>query len=195
MSLKSRRGGPPTEPPAQVVVITPELQLAIRFLSLPLAALADEIRVQAGATPALELGEISSEPAPLPPAGDGIPADLFLVAEGTRWRSIAGTQGLPALSIVPDAAAESKRDAEWLIKCLDQRTVTLAKLGYALISLQPAWVEAGGTLPTGLSTNRFAELMGVHTTTVNRLVEGKRLQCAHGVYPLDVFLRGTPRKK
>lgn len=195
MTLKSRRGGPPTEPPAQVQVITPQLQLAIRVLELPLAALAEEIRAQAAALPALQLGEAPATPPPLPIPADGIAADLLLVREGARWKSIAGSHGLPVLSVAPDAAPEAKRDAEWLIHSLEQREVALVKLGDALVALQPAWVEAGGNLPTGLSTNRFAELMGVHTTTVNRLVERKRLQCVHGVYPLDGFLRGTPRKK
>lgn len=195
MSLKNRRGGPPTEPPAQVVVMTPQLTLAIRLLSLPLAALAEEIRTQAAATPALRLGDVAGPPSQLATPADGIASDLLIVREGTAWKSIAGTQGLPALSIDPAADADAKRAAEVLLRSIEQRSVTLAKLGEALISLQPAWVEAGGTLPTGLSTNRFAELMGVHTTTVNRLVDGKRLQCVHGVYSLDGFLRGTPKKK
>lgn len=195
MSLRNRRGGPPTEPPAQVFVITPELQLAIRLMSLPLAALAEEIRTQAASTPALCLGEAAGAPPQLPAPADGIAADLLIVREGKGWKSIAGTQGLPALSVDPSADAETKLAAERLIHGLEQRDVTLAKLGDALVALQPAWLEAGGALPTGLSTNRFAELMGVHTTTVNRLVDGKRLQCVHGVYSLDGFLRGTPKKK
>jgi RNA polymerase sigma-54 factor len=178
-----------------VFVVTPQLQLAIRLMSLPLAALADEIRAQAATTPALLLGEVAGAPPQIPTPSDGIAADLLIVREGKAWKSIAGTQGLPALSIDPGADAEAKHAAEVLLRSIEQRSVTLAKLGEALISLQPAWVEAGGTLPTGLSTNRFAELMGVHTTTVNRLVDGKRLQCVHGVYSLDGFLRGTPKKK
>lgn len=93
------------------------------------------------------------------------------------------------------AALEEKlRRARWLAAAVDQRRRTITALAETLLLLQGEFFT-GGELK-GITLQQAADRMGVHSSTVSRALNGKRLQCARGTYPLRFFFSaGVPLRQ
>ena len=93
-----------------------------------------------------------------------------------------------------DASDETKEyistklnQAEWVMRCIEQRGKTLNAVTRALVERQKAFFELGPGHRVPLRLSDIAERLDVHESTVSRAVREKYLQCAWGIYPMNYF--------
>jgi len=89
---------------------------------------------------------------------------------------------------VKEYLTDKLRQAQWVIKSIDQRRSTLMRCAECILETQEAFFRSGDghLVPMGLSD--ISAKLGVHESTVSRAIKGKYLQCPHGVFPLSHFL-------
>ncbi|HKL85780.1 MAG TPA: RNA polymerase factor sigma-54 [Treponemataceae bacterium] len=86
-----------------------------------------------------------------------------------------------------DFAKESIREAQWFMRTLSRRNLTILKLTRALIVFQRDFFMYGPTRLTPLRMIDVAAEIGMHQATVSRAANGKYLQCEWGLFELKYF--------
>jgi RNA polymerase sigma-54 factor len=77
--------------------------------------------------------------------------------------------------------------AKWLIGALEQRAKSTLAVARAIVAAQPTFFEAGADFLVPLTLRTVAETVGLHESTVSRVVSGKFMQTPYGVVPLRQF--------
>ena len=129
--------------------------------------------------------------------------DVIFYKEGDRWGARLYDEGLPRLKLngyyrrllsdplIPRKAKmfirEKLRSAEWLIKSLDQRGRTLLRVAEVLAEIQREFLEKGPAYLRPLNLREVAERVGVHESTVSRVIHNKYAETPHGLYELKFF--------
>jgi len=207
----------PDDPPklAQQLVMTPQLQLAIRLLSTPThelaAALAPWHAAHPGVlvelsadepdpyddedrriteddggtwTPFREHSPFAAAPAPAPASG-GVYVPVFATAaasppsradvwvSGEPPRAEANGRAFPRLRVATDDKDQA-REARWLLRALRQRARTYAKIVQGVVDLR----RANGEDPT---RRQVAEAIGMHESTIERVIAACRFETADGM--------------
>lgn len=96
------------------------------------------------------------------------------------YASIVSRGGSQALS-------EQLSQAHWLIRSIEQRASTIERTAQAIVARQQRYFEFGeiGMQPMRLAD--IAEDVGIHESTVSRVVNSKYLQCPRGLVRLKAF--------
>lgn len=131
-----------------------------------------------------------------------ITADLFVTEENGCLTVTAGDRYLPVLRVsryyqellknTDDAEVESYltekvRQANWLVKSIDQRRSTLQSCAELIVARQEEFFRFGAGHLRPMTLSDIAAEMGVHESTISRAVKGKYLQCSQGLFPLSYF--------
>lgn len=112
--------------------------------------------------------------------------------------------GLPNLQVSPDYQQllkqknalssesrgylrESKRNAEWFIKSIEQRQRTIYRVMESLLKFQRDFFERGPGAMRPLILRDVAEDIGMHESTVSRVTSNKYVHCPQGIYELKYF--------
>ncbi len=82
---------------------------------------------------------------------------------------------------------ESKRNAEWFIKSIEQRQRTIYKVMDSLLKFQREFFEKGSGSMRPLILRDVAEDIGMHESTVSRVTSNKYVHCPQGIYELKYF--------
>ncbi len=92
------------------------------------------------------------------------------------------------------ASADTKKfvrdklnSASWLIRAIEQRKTTMLKVMRAIINSQPEFFSKGPTHLRPLILQDIAEKIGMHISTVSRVINGKYVQTPHGIFELKYF--------
>jgi hypothetical protein len=184
---------------SQQLVMTPQLQMAIRLLATPSSELAALIAPTPGVEPA-EPGD----PDPLQMPND---EELELQTETgvTPWSFL-----LERPAALPEADADvwifgnppvaranravlprlrgTGRDAAWLFRALRQRSKTYERVVEALLEARPQLAIAGTIAPVPI--RQMAAKIGMHESTITRVCSACRVQNLHGVWSLTATKRG-----
>lgn len=75
----------------------------------------------------------------------------------------------------------------WLVKALEQRASTILRVATALAEHQRGFFEHGVQHLKPLTLKVIAEVVGVHESTVSRVVSNKYLSCERGIFELKYF--------
>lgn len=87
---------------------------------------------------------------------------------------------------------ERLRSARWLIRCVEQRRLTLHRVVEAIAVAQQAFFTQGFRHLRPLTLREVAGAVGLHESTVSRAVAGKYLETPFGVMPLKrLFAAGV----
>jgi RNA polymerase sigma-54 factor len=130
--------------------------------------------------------------------------DVFVVKEGEDYKIILNDDGLPKLRISPtyrrmlevkDAGSEETRNyvkeklrsALWLLKSVDQRQRTIYKVSESIVRHQRGFFDHGITQLKPLVLRDVATDIGMHESTVSRVVANKYMHTPRGVYELRFF--------
>jgi DNA-directed RNA polymerase specialized sigma54-like protein len=192
----------------KALVMTPQLQMAIRILSMSqaelFAMLAEWRANHPGAIAELQPGDpepISDEEqedfvergvpiwtflaeAPLPALA--ICPDVWVFGNPPQAR--ANPSATPRIKVVFDDVTLSRsdvREAAWLARALRMRAKTMEKVIAALVTLRPQM--AISLEPETLAPVAFrevAEAIGMHESTIKRVATALRYQTIHGVVRL-----------
>jgi len=130
--------------------------------------------------------------------------DVFVVKEGEEYKIVLNDDGLPKLRISPtyrrmldDRGAGSEetrayvkdklRSALWLLKSVDQRQRTIYKVSESIVRHQRAFLDHGISHLRPLVLRDVASDIGMHESTVSRVVANKYMHTPRGVFELRFF--------
>jgi len=133
-----------------------------------------------------------------------ITPDVFIVKEGDDYKVVLNDDGLPRLRISPtyrrmldekdgEAAAarsyvkEKLRSALWLLKSVDQRQRTIYRVAESIIRHQRGFLDGGVAHLRPLVLRDVASDIGMHESTVSRVVANKYMHTPRGVYEMRFF--------
>ena len=88
---------------------------------------------------------------------------------------------------VKEYISDKLKQAEWITRCIEQRSETLLKVARAIVEIQRPFFESGAGNRRPMRLADIAERIEMHESTVSRAVRDKYLQCTWGVYPLSYF--------
>lgn len=83
--------------------------------------------------------------------------------------------------------SEQLTQAHWLIRSIEQRASTIERTAQAIVARQQRYFEYG---EIGMQPMRLADIaqdVGIHESTVSRVVNSKYLQCPRGLVRLKTF--------
>lgn len=130
--------------------------------------------------------------------------DIIVNKEGDDYQIILNNEGLPRLRISnyyrqmltggsrsnPEAYVYLKdqmRRALWFLKSLNQREQTVYRVAQTIVTRQRDFLEKGIDFLRPLTLSEVASEVGVHESTVGRVVANKYIQTPRGVFPLKFF--------
>ena len=130
--------------------------------------------------------------------------DVFVVKEGEAYKIVLNDDGLPKLRISPtyrrmldnrEAGTEETRSyvkdklrsALWLLKSVDQRQRTIYKVAESIVKHQRGFLDHGIEQLRPLVLRDVATDIGMHESTVSRVVANKYMHTPRGVYEMRFF--------
>jgi RNA polymerase sigma-54 factor len=133
--------------------------------------------------------------------------DVYVVKVEDQYVALLNEEGLPQLRISPtyrrllDKNAGSNqandetrayvkdkfRSALWLIKSVDQRQKTIQKVANSIINFQREFLDHGIEYLRPLVLRDVANDIGMHESTVSRVVNNKYMHTPQGVFEMKFF--------
>ena len=114
---------------------------------------------------------------------DGLPKLRISAAYRRMLRSGNGAIGEEAAAYLKD----KMRSAVWLIKSLDQRQRTIYKVADSIVRHQRAFLDNGIEHLRPLVLRDVANDIGMHESTVSRVVSNKYIHTPRGLFPMKYF--------
>ncbi len=130
--------------------------------------------------------------------------DVYIVKTDEGHKAMLNEDGLPQLRISPvyrrllDKGGETSdetrayvkdkfRSALWLLKSVDQRQKTILKVATSIINFQREFLDRGIEHLRPLVLRDVASDIGMHESTVSRVVNNKYMHTPQGVYEMKFF--------
>ena len=132
--------------------------------------------------------------------------DVFIVKVGDELVIELNDDGLPHLRIsrryrnflldrrgdksqteAREYVREKMRSALWLIKCLDQRQRTIYKVADSILRQQREFLDRGIDHLRPMVLRDVADDIGMHESTVSRVVSNKYIHTPRGLFPMKFF--------
>jgi RNA polymerase sigma-54 factor len=131
--------------------------------------------------------------------------DVYIVKIEDAYVAVLNEEGLPQLRISPvyrrlldKSAVENTdetrayvkdkfRSALWLIKSVEQRQKTIHKVASSIINFQRDFLDHGIEYLKPLVLRDVASDIGMHESTVSRVVNNKYMHTPQGVYEMKYF--------
>jgi RNA polymerase sigma-54 factor len=142
-----------------------------------------------------------------PNENQSIEPDVVVTREAEGWRVTLNDDGLPRLRISPrylqmlqsgalavDARRylrERMRSALWFLRSVDQRQSTIGRVANAIVRRQEGFLEHGMTRLRPLVLRDIADDIGMHESTVSRVVANKYIATPRGVFALKFFFHSA----
>jgi RNA polymerase sigma-54 factor len=114
---------------------------------------------------------------------DGLPKLRISAAYRKLLRGGNGAIGAEAANYLK----EKMRSAVWLIKSLDQRQRTIYKVADSIVRHQRAFLDNGIEHLRPLVLRDVANDIGMHESTVSRVVSNKYIHTPRGLFPMKYF--------
>jgi RNA polymerase sigma-54 factor len=130
--------------------------------------------------------------------------DVYVVKVEDQYVAMLNEEGLPQLRISPhyrrlldkgaDNSEETRayvkekfRSALWLIKSVDQRQKTIHKVATSIVNFQRDFLDHGIEHLRPLVLRDVATDIGMHESTVSRVVNNKYMHTPQGVFEMKFF--------
>ncbi len=82
---------------------------------------------------------------------------------------------------------EKMRNAVWLMKSIDQRQRTIYKVARSIVSFQQGFLDQGIEHLRPMVLRQVAEDIGMHESTISRVVSNKYMYTPRGLFPMKFF--------
>ena len=86
---------------------------------------------------------------------------------------------------------ENKRNAQWIIKSVEQRQRTLYRVVESLLKFQREFFEKGPLYMKPLVLREVADDIGMHESTISRVTANKYVHTPQGIYDLRYFFNSA----
>ena len=132
-----------------------------------------------------------------------IEPDVYVERVDGEYRIVLNDDGMPRLRMsrrylrmleahalepgVENYLREKMRSALWLMKSIDQRQRTIYKVAQSIVTYQKAFFDHGLEQLRPMVLRQVADDIGMHESTVSRVVSNKYMHTARGLYPMRFF--------
>jgi RNA polymerase sigma-54 factor len=139
-----------------------------------------------------------------------ITPDVYVIKDGEDYRVILNEDGLPRLRISPayrrlltemargggeagaqDFVKEKVRAAFRLIRSLEERQRTIGKVANSIVQFQREFLDQGIERLRPLVLRDVAEEIGMHESTVSRVVNQKYMHTPRGLFEMRFFFHSS----
>ncbi len=136
--------------------------------------------------------------------------DVYVVKSGDDYKVTLNDDGMPRLRISgfyrnlvggspPGASAENGKkyirermqSAAWLIKSIQQRQRTIFKVAESIVQFQRNFLDGGISFLKPLVLRDVAESVGMHESTISRVVTNKYMHTPQGIYEMKFFFSSS----
>lgn len=137
----------------------------------------------------------------------GITPDIYVIRDGDRWVVVDNDRGMQRLFInesltqklLRDPAAknfvgEKLRNAQWLIRAIEQRRKTIIRVGECIVEMQRDFFEKGVAHLKPMILRDVAEKLEMHESTISRVTTNKYMHCPQGLFELKYFFNSSIRR-
>ncbi len=83
------------------------------------------------------------------------------------------------------------QEAKWLIKSLQERSITIIRVSRAIMKNQKEFLEKGKLFLKPLILKNIAEELDLHESTISRVTTNKFIHTPHGTFELKYFFGST----
>jgi RNA polymerase sigma-54 factor len=119
--------------------------------------------------------------------------DLVAVRGPQGWTLALNRSALPALS-VSDGKGGGRAAARELIRQIENRNATLLTVGQEILTRQEAALNEGSGALVPMTMADVARAVGLHQSTVSRVVAGTSVDTPQGTWWLRALFTGAPRE-
>jgi RNA polymerase sigma-54 factor len=130
--------------------------------------------------------------------------DIYVVKEDNEWKVYLNEEGLPRLRLnhyyqqliqagiksdeqTTKFIKEKMKQALWFIRSLDQRKRTIYRVARYIVDRQKEFLDKGLDYLKPMTLIEVAREIGLHESTVGRVVANKYMMTPGGLYPLKFF--------
>ncbi|MBN2631381.1 MAG: RNA polymerase factor sigma-54 [Rhodobacteraceae bacterium] len=106
--------------------------------------------------------------------------DLIVRQAGTGWEVTLNRSSLPGMALNPDAEGAAR--AREVMKLVESRNTTLLVVAQAVLTHQAAALNQGPGALRPLTMQALAQDLGLHKSTISRVVAGTAVDTPHGTW-------------
>jgi len=134
-----------------------------------------------------------------------ITADVFVKKENDRWVTSLNEENNIKLKLVENAQniintspkselKEKFQEAKWLIKNLNERSISILRVARAIMQNQINFLENGESSINSLTLKKIAFELELHESTISRISTNKFITTPHGIYEMKFFFNSSVGK-
>ena len=137
----------------------------------------------------------------------GITPDVYVIRDAGKWVVSDNDRGVQRLyinetltkSLLKDPSAkdfigEKLRNAQWLIRAIEQRRRTIIRVMESIVEKQAEFFEKGGAFLKPMILRDVAEAVGMHESTISRVTTNKYVHTPQGLFELKYFFNSSIRR-
>jgi len=127
---------------------------------------------------------------------DFINHDLEVINKNNQWEIFLNDEEFLKLKIVnhydellqkENSLKDKFQEARWLVKNLEQRSITILRVSKEIMSYQVNFLANGEEFIKPLKLKDIAEKLELHESTISRVTNNKFIKTPHGLFELKFF--------
>ena len=134
-----------------------------------------------------------------------ITADVFIKKENDKWVTSLNEENNIKLKLIenaqniintsPDNELKEKfQEAKWLIKNLNERSISILRVAREIMQNQIDFLENGESSINSLTLKKIAYDLELHESTISRISTNKFIATPHGIYEMKFFFNSSVGK-
>jgi RNA polymerase sigma-54 factor len=136
-----------------------------------------------------------------------ITPDVYVIKDGNEFVVVDNDRGMQRLFInesltkrlmkdpsAKDFIGEKLRNAQWLIRAIEQRRKTIIRVAECIVEKQRDFFEQGVAHLKPMILRDIAEAVGMHESTISRVTTNKYMHTPQGLFELKYFFNSSIRR-
>lgn len=137
----------------------------------------------------------------------GITPDVYVIKDGEKWVVVDNDRGVQRLFInenltkrllqdpaAKDFVGEKLRNAQWLIRAIEQRRKTIIRVAECIVTMQKDFFERGVAFLKPMILRDVARELDMHESTISRVTTNKYMHTPQGLFELKYFFNSSIRR-